>query len=118
MIERPEKRFTVSLIISCKEMGCSPYLGDCNMCLESIISGCVRKFEDFKISQIITGNHSRQFGVSFTAICRKPDCSAGLARGIACCTAHPDKCEMCLRMIVSQDVRVIRNFHVKEIAVV
>ncbi|RJQ50781.1 MAG: hypothetical protein C4521_13585 [Actinobacteria bacterium] len=118
MIDRPEKRFTVSLIISCKEMTCPAYLADCDMCLESVVAGCVRKFEDFRVSQITTRNNSRQFGVSFTAICRKPDCNAGLARGIACCTAHPDKCEMCLRMIVSQDVRVIRNFHVKEIAVV
>ncbi len=118
MYQREEKQFVVSLIVSCKATHCSPREDDCRRCLESVLGRCVKKFDNFNSSLITTGNNSRQFGVSFTATCRKPDCSPTLARGIACCTSHPDKCAMCLRTIVGQNVHVMREFHVKEICVV
>lgn len=115
---RDEKRFIVSFAVSCKDLRCSPTEGQCDACLESVVGQCVRKFEGFTSSRITTGNHSRQFGVSFTAVCRKPDCTKDLARGIACCTSHPDKCAMCLRTIVGQNVQILENFHMKEICIV
>lgn len=36
---------------------------------------------------------------------------------VACCTAGPDKCEMCLATVVRRSVREMHAMHVKEIVV-
>lgn len=118
MVPMTEKKFAVSFIVSCKNGGCLPAEGKCDRCLEMFVGQSVRKFEDFKISGITTGNGSRQFGVSFLATCRKPDCTLDVPRAVACCTANPDKCEMCLRGIVGRSIREMHGFHMKEILVV
>ncbi len=118
MYEPIEKKFAVSFIVSCKKTHCFPDEAKCDACLASFVGESVRKFRDFSASRIITGNGSRQFGVSFTAECRKPDCTSDVPRAVACCTAGPDKCEMCLRLIVGRSIRAMHGFHVKEIVVV
>lgn len=118
MYESTEKRFAVSFVISCKKTGCTPEEGKCGRCLELYVGQSVRTFEGFKVSAITTGNGSRQFGVSFAATCKKPDCTLDVPRAVACCTASADKCEMCLSSIVSRSIRELHGFHMKEIAVV
>ena len=117
MYEPIEKRFVVSFIVSCKKMNCTPQANKCDGCLERFVGQSVRSFEDFKVSRVTTGNGSRQFGVSFAAVCKKPDCTLDIPRAVACCTADPDKCEMCLSSIVGRSIREMHGFHMKEIAV-
>jgi hypothetical protein len=118
MYQSTEKRFAVSFIVSCKKTPCIPEEGKCDRCLELFVGHSVRKFDNFKVSAITTGNGSRQFGVSMMATCRKPDCTSDVPRAVACCTASADKCEMCIRSVVGRSIREMHGFHVKEIAVV
>lgn len=113
-----DKRFAISFVVSCKDMDCRAQEAKCHDCLEAVLGQSVRKFEELKTSAITTQNGSKQFGVSFTATCRKPDCAAALPRGVACCTSSADKCEMCLGTIVGRSVRELAALHVKEIVVV
>jgi hypothetical protein len=112
-----EKRFAISCIVSCKNMMCRAEADRCRSCLERVVGESVRKFDDFKASTMTTGHGSKQFGVSFVAACRKPDCSAALARGVACCTANADKCEQCLTTVVGKSIRELAGLHVKEIVI-
>ena len=118
MAEYQDKKFGVSFVVSCKDMRCDAEPDACSACLHSIVGQSVKKFDGFKSSMITTANGSRQFGVSFVATCRKPDCSIDVPRAVACCTANADKCEMCLTTIVGRSVREMHGFHVKEIVVV
>jgi hypothetical protein len=118
MYEPEEKRFAVSFVVSCKKASCIPEEAKCARCLELFVGQSVRKFDTFKISAITTGNGTRQFGVSMMATCKKPDCTLDVPRAVACCTADPDKCEMCMRSIVGHSIREMHGFHLKEIAVV
>lgn len=112
-----EKKLAVSFVVSCKRTNCIPADDKCDACLESFIGRSVRKFDEFACSRITTGNGTRQFGVSFVATCKKPDCTVEIPRAVTCCTASPDKCEMCLRSIVGQSIRQMHGFHAKEIVV-
>ena len=118
MYQPIEKRFAVSFVVSCKKTRCVPEEGKCERCLAAFIGRSVRSFDNFKTSGITTGNGSRQFGVSFMATCKKPDCTVEVPRAVACCTASADKCEMCLSSIVGRSIRQMHGFHMKEIAVV
>jgi hypothetical protein len=113
-----DKRFVISFVVSCKDMDCRAEEAKCHDCLEGVLGQSIRKFEGLRTSAITTGNGSKQFGVSFTATCRKPDCSATVPRGVACCTSSADKCEMCLATIAGRSVREMAGLHVKEIVVV
>ncbi|MHB0976911.1 MAG: hypothetical protein ACYC1U_06925 [Candidatus Aquicultorales bacterium] len=113
-----EKFFNVSFTVSCKNMRCEPSESKCARCIKSVIDEDIRKMTSYRCTTLTTPNHSKKFGVSFTAVCKRPDCSSSLPRGVACCTANAEKCEMCLRSIVGRGVRSLRGFHVKEIAVV
>lgn len=117
MVPTRDKHFTVSMVVSCKEMSCGLVGEECDACLEAVVAKHLLRHERFRASRITTANGSRQFGVSLDVICRKPDCTADLPRGVACCTASADKCEMCLSTIASRDIRELRSFHVKEIQV-
>ncbi|MCL4499089.1 MAG: hypothetical protein M1335_02455 [Chloroflexi bacterium] len=113
-----EKAFAVSFVVSCKNMRCEPSEAKCARCIKAIIDEHIRRMASFKCSMATTPNGSRRFHVSFIAMCRKPDCSMSVPRNVACCTAEPDKCELCLRSIVTRGIRSLRGFHIKEIAVV
>lgn len=112
-----EKSFAVSFAVSCKNMQCEPNEAKCQACIKSIIDAHIRHMNSFKVVPLTTSHGSRRFDVSFIALCRKPDCSESLPRNIACCTASPDKCELCLRSIVMREIHLLDGFHVKEIVV-
>lgn len=112
-----EKTFAVGFTVSCKNLRCTPEDEKCSECIETIIDEQIRLMSNFRCSMITTSNNSRQFNASFTAVCRKPDCTAIDTDYGYCCTANADKCEFCLRSIVVRGIREMNGFHVKEIAV-
>lgn len=112
-----EKAFAVSFAVSCKNMKCAPEGLKCTRCIKAIVDDQIRKMSSFRCSIATTANNSKRFNVSFVAVCRKPDCAPRLPRNVACCTASPEKCELCLRSIVMRGIRSLSGFHVKEIAV-
>ena len=113
-----EKQFAVGMVVSCKRLECQPSEALCDRCVDGFIGENIKKHTHFSLSQVTTGNNSKQFVVSFIAHCLKPDCTgaAGEKYG-SCCTASADKCEMCLRTIVSRGIREMYGFHTKEIVV-
>ncbi len=113
-----EKQFTIGMVVSCKRSDCVPAEGACSTCVENFVGESVKLHEQFTLRQITTGNQSKQFSVSFVAHCRRPDCTTTYDGAEACCTASAEKCEMCLRTIVSRGIREMYGFHAKEIAVV
>lgn len=113
-----QKHFSVGMVVSCKRKDCTPSEGACAHCVESFVGESVKKHDRFALRQITTGNQSKQFAISFDALCKRPDCSDPEAVAGSCCTASADKCEMCLRMIVGRGIREMHGFHAKEISVV
>lgn len=111
-----EKQFSIGVVVSCKRSDCELDESKCSNCVETFVGENIKKLERFSLSQITTGNQSKQFAISFVAHCLRPDCSTTSAEG-SCCTGSSDKCEMCLRMIVGRGIREMYGFHAKEIAV-
>ena len=112
------KQFVVGMVVSCKRFDCQMDKGLCGNCVEGFVGENVKKHTHFSLSEATTSNNSKQFVVSFVAHCLRPDCSVapdGLSG--SCCTASADKCEMCLRTIVSRGIRQMDGFHAKEIVV-
>lgn len=113
-----EKNFSIGMVVSCKRSDCDPGEAVCTSCVSDFIGENIKLYNQFSLRQITTGNQSKQFSVSFDAQCLRPDCSATtITGGEACCTASADKCEMCLRTIVSRGIREMYGFHAKEIVV-
>jgi len=113
-----EKQFAIGMVVSCKRSDCHVDESLCALCVEGFVGENVRKHTHFALSQATMGNNSRQFVVSFIAHCLKPDCSGAVREPYgSCCTASSDKCEMCLRTIVSRGIREMYGFHAKEIVV-
>lgn len=117
MASMEEKQFSIGVVVSCKRSDCVLDESKCSSCVESFIGANIKKHDEFSLTQITTGNQSKQFAVSFVAHCLRPDCSATTADG-SCCTGSSEKCEMCLRLIVGRGIREMYGFHAKEIAVV
>jgi hypothetical protein len=111
-----EKQFAVGMVVSCKRSDCHEPEPVCAECIEGFIDESVRKYRNFSFTQATTGNGSKQFVVSFSVHCRKPDCEPDSLTG-ACCTASADKCEICLRTIVSRGIHEMYGFHAKEIVI-
>ncbi len=111
-----EKQFAVGMVVSCKRGECGSEGEICAGCVQNFIGDSVKKHTHFSLSQATTGNGSKQFVVSFIAHCLRPDCSTTSEMG-ACCTASSEKCEICLRTIVSQSIHQLYGFHAKEIVV-
>lgn len=113
-----EKQFAIGMVVSCKRFDCELDEALCGHCVEGFIGENVKKHTHFSLSQATTGNNSKQFVVSFIAHCLKPDCAGAPDQSHgSCCTASADKCEMCLRTIVSRGIREMHGFHAKEIVV-
>jgi hypothetical protein len=115
-MQSEEKQFAVGMVVSCKRSDCHETEPVCGGCVEGFIGENIRKYDGFSFSQVTTGNGSKQFVVSFSVHCLKPDCAAESATG-TCCTASADKCEICLRTIVSRGIQEMYGFHAKEIVV-
>ena len=113
-----EKHFSIGMVVSCKRSDCQAEAGVCAHCVQGFIGENVKKHTHFSLSEATTGNQSKQFVVSFIAHCAKPDCTGSPEEFVgSCCTASSDKCEMCLRTIVSRGIREMYGFHAKEIVV-
>lgn len=113
-----EKDFHVSFIVSCKNLKCLKNHDSCTKCIETFVGQHVIKYSDFRCSRITTANNSKQFGISFSLLCKKPDCTQSLPRNVACCTSSPEKCEYCLRSIVNRGIIAMDGFHAKEVNIV
>ena len=118
MATATEKQFTIGMVVSCKRSDCTQAEEACSTCVESFVGENIKLHDRFALRQITTENQSKQFSVSFNAHCLRPDCTVTSDGGEACCTASAEKCEMCLRTIVSRGIREMYGFHAKEIAVV
>jgi len=113
-----EKQFAIGMVVSCKRLDCHADETVCAHCVEGFVGENIKKHTHFSLSQATMGNNSKQFVVSFIAHCLKADCTGAPAEEYgSCCTASSDKCEMCLRMIVSRGIREMYGFHAKEIVV-
>ena len=118
MSNNEPKMYMISFVVSCKKMSCELEGEKCSQCLEGFVGENIQKHSSFSCSQVTTSNNSKQFVVSLVAHCEKPDCITVLGEEVACCTASPEKCEMCLRSIVNRGIRQMDGFHAKEITVV
>ncbi len=112
-----EKQFSIGMVVSCKRLDCEANGEACATCIENFIGEDVKKHTNFVLSQVTTGNGSKQFVVSFVAHCQKPDCTVSTPQAVSCCTSSSDKCEMCLRTIVSRSIQEMYGFHAKEIVI-
>ncbi len=112
-----EKVFNISFVVSCKNIKCQKNSIECFDCLNVFVGQHIIKYLNFRFSEIITSNNSKQFGISFNLICKKPDCTKTLPRNIVCCTANSEKCELCLRTIVNRGIIEMSGFHAKELTV-
>lgn len=118
MATKDDKQFSIGMVVSCKRSDCAPAESECAKCVENFVGENIKRHEKFSLSQITTGNQTKQFAISFIAHCLRPDCSVDPNNFGSCCTASSEKCEMCLRMIVGRGIREMFGFHAKEIAVV
>ncbi len=113
-----EKTFNINFKVSCKNLRCDKQAEHCYNCLRNFVGQNIIRFSNFRCSQVTTSNNSKQFGVSFLLICIKPDCTVKVPRNVTCCTANPEKCEICLRSIVNNSIIAMEGFHAKELTIV
>lgn len=117
------KYFNVSFMVCCKKSGCSPTKEKCQSCLQSLIRSSLSSHPAFSFTQlsftrIPSDDNLKQFIVSFTAHCAKPDCDPYKDRMNECCTAFQEKCEFCLRNTVNNHILQVKDFQAEKIMVI